>query len=100
LNGTGSPRIYPEKARAVPDSFKKMVKEDRVRFTRIGSPKKDHVRFFDLLIGVGTTAGAEYRRQTGDARGVSSAVAAIDVVAADHNAGELLGNEVHFVRRL
>jgi hypothetical protein len=77
-----------------------MVKEDRVRFARIGSPKKDNVRFFDLLVGVRTTAGTKDRRQTGDARGVSSAVAAIDVVTADHNAGELLRYEVHLVCRL
>jgi hypothetical protein len=76
-----------------------MVKEDRVRFTRVGSPEKDHVRFFDLLIGVRTAAGTKDRRQTGDARSVSSAIATIDVVTAYHNAGELLRYEVHFVCR-
>jgi hypothetical protein len=77
-----------------------MMKENRMRFARIGSPKKDHVRLFDLLIGIRTTACTKDRRQTGDARGVSSTVAAIDVVAADHNAGELLCNKVQFVRCL
>src|SRR5262249_14406377 len=40
----------------------------------------------------------EYRRQTDDARGVSSPVAAVDVVAADGGAHELLGDVVDLVR--
>ena len=100
LNGTCPARIHCEKTRAIPHSFKKMVKEDRMRFARVGSPQQDHIRFFDFLIGVRAASSTEYRRQTGDARGVSSPIAAIDVVAAYHDPGELLCNEVHFIRRL
>ena len=76
------------------------MKENRMRFPGVRSPEKNDVRFFDLLVRVCATARTENRRQTGDARGVSSTVATIDVVTADHDTRELLRNEVHFVRRL
>src|ERR1019366_10092304 len=42
----------------------------------------------------------EDRRQTDDARRVSRSVAAVDVVRPEHDTGELLREEVHFVRGL
>src|SRR5262249_46795852 len=42
----------------------------------------------------------ENRRQTDDARRVSGAVAAVDVVGPDDRARELLSDEVHLVRGL
>ena len=51
----------------------------------------------DLLIRAGTAACPEDRRQTDDARGVSSSIAAVDVVAADDATSELLRDVVHFV---
>jgi len=77
-----------------------MMKENRMCLPGIGSPEKNHICLFNLLIGVCATARTKNRRQTGDARRVSSAVAAIDVVTAHHNTRELLSNEVHFIRRL
>jgi hypothetical protein len=77
-----------------------MMKENRMCLPGIGSPEKNHICLFNLLIGVCATARTKNRRQTGDARRMSSAVATIDVVTAQYNARELLSNEVHFVGRL
>ena len=68
-------------------------------FTGIGSPEEDHICFFSLLVRVRAPACSENHRQTGDARGVSGTVAAINIVAAHDNTRELLRNEVHLVRR-
>jgi hypothetical protein len=76
------------------------MKENRMRLPGIRTPEKNHIGFFNLLIGVAAAAYPKNRRQTGDAWGVSSPVATIDVVTAHHDSGELLSNEVHFVRRL
>src|SRR5438105_9529318 len=77
-----------------------MMEENRMCFPGVGSPEKNHVGFFNLLVRVCAPACSENHRQTGDARGVSSTVAAIDVVASDDDARELLRNKVHLVRRL
>src|SRR5437762_11846969 len=77
-----------------------MVKEDRMRLACIRAPEDDQVRVLDLLVRARPSARAENRRQTDDARRVSGAVAAVDVVAADDAARELLREIVHFVRRL
>src|SRR5881409_228638 len=76
-----------------------MMEKDGMRFAGVRPPQKNYIRFFDLLVGVRSPAGPENHRQTGDAGGMSSPVAAIDVVASHHDASELLRNEIHFVRR-
>src|SRR5207247_1383197 len=58
------------------------------------------VRGSSLLVGARPAARTEHRRQTDDARRVSSSVAAVDVVRAEDDAGELLRGEVQLVRRL
>ncbi len=68
-----------------------------MRLARVRSPEHDHVGVLDLLVGARAAACPEYRRQTDDARGVSSSIAAIDVVAADDRANELLGDVIHLV---
>src|ERR1700674_1734741 len=73
------------------------MKEDRMRVPRVRAPQQDDVRLFNLTVRAGAPARPKYRRQTDDARGVSSAVAAIDIVAADHRPHELLRNVVDFV---
>ena len=75
------------------------MKEDRVRLPRVRAPQQDDVRILDFTIRTGATARSEYRRQTGDARRVSSAVAAIDMITADHRPHELLSGIVQLVRR-
>src|SRR5712692_4492164 len=77
-----------------------MMEENRMRLPGVRSPKENHIGFFNLLIGVGAATRTENHRQTGDARGVSGTVAAIDVVAAQHDSGEFLRDEIHFVRGL
>jgi hypothetical protein len=74
-----------------------MMKEDRVRFPRIRAPQKNYVGLLNRLVRTRAAARSEYRRQTGDAGGMSSSVAAVDVVRSDHRANELLRNEVQFV---
>lgn len=66
-------------------------------FPRIRTPKKNDVRLLNFAVGTGTPSRAEDRRQTGDAWRVSSPVATIDVVAADHRADEFLGDVVEFI---
>src|SRR4029077_11305581 len=66
----------------------------------VRAPEEDEVGLLDLLVGARPPARTEHRRQSGDAGSVSRAVAAVDVVAAEDGAGELLGDEVHLVRAL
>ena len=70
-----------------------VVEEDRVRLARIRAPEQDQVGLLDLAVGARAATDPENRRQTGDAGGVSSAVAAVDVVAPDHRARELLAEK-------
>jgi hypothetical protein len=76
------------------------MKEDRVRLPRVRSPQQDDVCLFDLTIRTCSSARSEYCRQTGDAGGVSSPVAAIDVVRPHDGADELLGRIVQLIRSL
>src|SRR5580704_19772376 len=77
-----------------------MMEENRVRLARIRSPKQNDVRIFNLAIRASATTGSENRRQTGDARGMSSPVAAINVVGAHDAADEFLRGVIQFVGRL
>src|SRR5581483_3543663 len=52
-----------------------------------------------LGVAAGAAPGSEDRRQTGDRRGVSGAVAGVDVVGPDGHPHELLGDEIDLVRR-
>src|SRR5260370_39255730 len=61
------------------------------------SPQRDSAPPFHLAIGTGAAACPENRRQTGDARGVSSPVAAIDVVRSHHGTNKFLGGVVQLV---
>src|SRR3954470_22428924 len=74
-----------------------MMKEDRVRLARVRAPQENDVGLLDLLIGAGSTAGTEDRRQTGDAGSVSSSVAAVDVVGAQRHARQFLRGIVQLV---
>ena len=100
LGGRRPPRIDHVEPRAVPDSLQQMVEPDRVRRARVRSPQEDDVRLLDFAVGARASTRAEHRRQTDDARGVSGPVATVDVVGAERDAGELLRQEVHFVRGL
>jgi hypothetical protein len=73
------------------------MKENRMSFARVRSPQNDEVGVLYLAIGAGAAAHSEDRRQTDDARSVSSAVAAINVVAAHHDASKFLRHEIHLV---
>ena len=66
----------PRKPRAVVHALQQVVEEDRVRLARVRSPQEDDVRLLDLAVGRRAAARTEHRRQTDDARSVSSAVAA------------------------
>jgi hypothetical protein len=77
-----------------------MMKENRMRFPRVRAPQQDDVGVFNFAIGACPPACSEYRRQTGDARGMSSPVAAINVVAAHDTANEFLRRVVQFVSSL
>src|SRR6185437_10063944 len=92
LRGGGPPRVHHEQAAATANPLQHMMEKNRVRLPRVGTPQQDDVRLFYFTIRAGSPARSEYRRQTGDAGGVSSTVAAVDVVAADHRPDKLLGH--------
>src|SRR4029079_11430320 len=97
LRRAGAPRIDDVQPRAVVHGLEDVVEEDRMRLAGVRAPEDQQIRLLDLLIGRRATARTEYRRQTDDARSVSSAVARVDVVRPHHRADELLGQEVHLV---
>src|SRR5262249_16819012 len=76
------------------------MKKDRMRLARIRPPQHDQVGLFIFALRAGAPARPEYRRQTDDAGGVSGAVAAVNVVAADDAPRKLLREIVHLVGRL
>ena len=73
------------------------MKENRVSFTSVGTPEHDDVGLFDFLVTTRATAGTKDRGQTDHARGVSSAVAGVDIVRTDRHPHEFLRNEVDLV---
>jgi hypothetical protein len=75
------------------------MEKNWVRFPRIRPPQQDDVRLFDLAVGTCAASCSEYRRQTGDARRMSSSVAAIDVVGTHDAANEFLRGIVQLVGR-
>ena len=75
------------------------MEENRVRLACVGAPKKNKIGLRHLLIRTGGAARPEDRRQTGDARGMSSSIATVNVVAADHRANEFLRDIVQLVGR-
>src|SRR2546429_5144937 len=74
-----------------------MMEKDRMRLARVRAPKQDHVGLFDFAVRARPAARSEHCRQTDDARRVSSPVATVDVVRANHRAHEFLGHIVQFV---
>ena len=100
LGRDGAPRIDDHQPRAVVHALQDVVEEDRVRLARVRSPQEDEVRLLDLTVRARAATRSEHRRQTDDAGGVSGAVAAVDVVRAEDDPGELLREVVHLVRRL
>src|SRR5579863_3595196 len=74
-----------------------MMKENRMRLPGIGTPKQDHIRLFNFAVRTRAAPCPENRRQTGDARGVSSPVAAVNVVATDYGAHKFLRDIIQFI---
>jgi len=68
-----------------------------MRLAGVRTPKQDDVCLFNFAVGACPASRSENRRQTDDAGGVSSAVAAVDVIAADHGAHKFLRHVIQFV---
>src|SRR6266566_2360218 len=77
-----------------------MMEKDGVRLTRIRAPQHDQLGFRNLTVRTGAAAQPEDCRQTDDTGGVSSAVAAIDIIASDDGADELLRGIIQLVGSL
>jgi hypothetical protein len=75
LRAARAARIDAVELGAAMNRLEEVMEEDRVRFARVRSPEDQQIRLFDLFIGRRPAARTEYRRQTDDARSVSSAVA-------------------------
>src|SRR5271155_1706036 len=73
------------------------MEKNRVGLPRVGSPQQNHVGIFNFAIRTAAASCSEYRRQTGDAGGVSSTVAAINIVGAHYTTGEFLRGVVDLV---
>ena len=97
LGGAGPPRIDNHESRPFSHRLQHVVEKDGMRFPGVRTPKDDEVCLLNFLIGTCTTAHSEDCRQTDDTRGVSSAVAAVDVVAAHYAASKLLTCKVELV---
>ena len=95
-----APRVDDEEARAVATPLRRWWKKIGCVSRAFEPQRRIDVRLLDLPIGRRAAARSEHRRQTDDAGRVSGAVAAVDVVRAHDLARELLGEEVHLVRRL
>ena len=76
------------------------MEEDRMRVPCVRAPQDDDIGLLGLAVGTRAPSRTKNRRQTGDARRVSRAVAAIDVIAAHDHPSELLCHEVHLVGSL
>ena len=85
--------VDDEQLGPVVDALQDVVEEDRMRLAGVRAPEDDDVRVLDLLVRGGPAARSEDRGQTDHARGVSSAVAGVDVVRADDDADELLARK-------
>src|SRR5207249_847127 len=97
LRRTRPPRIDHAQLRAVANPFQYVMEENRVRLARVRAPKQNYVRLFDFAVRTRPAPRPENRRQTDDARGVSSPVATVDVVRADHRAHEFLSHVVQLI---
>ena len=75
-----------------------MLEVDGVRLPRVGTEQEYDLGILDLAVGTGAATHPKDCRQTGDARCVSSTVAALDVVAADNHPGVLLSHIVELIR--
>src|SRR5882762_1523476 len=75
-----------------------MMKKNRMRVPRVRTPQQDHLALFNLAVRTRPAPRPENRRQTGDARRVSSPVASVDVIRADHRAHKLLRHVVQLIR--
>ena len=90
----GSTDVHPG---ARSSALQHVVEEDRVRLTRVGAPQDHQVGVLRLPYDrVPPPAPNTVVRPT-TLGSVSSAVAGVDVVAAHHHPGELLGQVVHLV---
>jgi hypothetical protein len=74
-----------------------MMEKNWVRFPGIGAPQQDYICLFGFTIRTGAPARAEDRRQTGDAGGVSSTIAAINVVRPHHGTDKFLRRIVELI---
>src|SRR6267142_5850882 len=77
-----------------------MMKKNRMRVPRVRTPQQDHLALFNFAVRTRPASRPENRRQTGDARRVSSPVATVDVVRADHRAHKFLCYVIQFIRGL
>ena len=73
------------------------MEKDGMGFACVRTPKQDDAGLLNFAVRAGSAASPENRRQTDDAGGVSSAVAAVDVVRADHRAHKFLSHVVELI---
>jgi len=86
--------------RTVANPFQHMMKENWMGLARVRAPQEDDLRLLRFPVRTRSAARSENRRQTGDARGMSSPVTAINVVRTDYRAHEFLRDVIQFVGRL
>ena len=81
----------------VANPFEYMMEKDGMGLARVRAPKENDVRLFGFAVRTRAASRSENRRQTDDAGGVSSPVATINVIRADHRADEFLRHVIQLV---
>jgi hypothetical protein len=73
------------------------MEKDGMCVAGVRTPEEYQLGFFNFAIRTRPSARSEDRRQTGDAGGVSSAVATVNIVGADYRSNEFLRRVIQFV---
>ncbi len=98
MRGTRTAGIDDEEFRTPAQPSQDVMKENRMGLAGVGAPQNNDIGFFHFAVGTCAASRSENRRQTGDAGGMSSPVATVDVVAPDDGADEFLRDVVQLVR--
>ena len=92
-------RIDDDQFRPAADRLHDAIADDRMVLRRIGAAHQNRAGQFDVVERIGGGAGSQHELHPGRRRRMADPRAAVDVVGADHDSGEFLGDVVLFVGR-
>src|SRR3989449_11483455 len=97
LRRTRTPWIYHVQLSAVANALEHVVKKNRMSVPGVRTPQQDYFTLFNFAVRTRPAPRSKNRRQTGDARGMSSAVTTVDVVGADYRAHKFLRHVIQLI---